>query len=99
MLSRPASLQARRNEGGSCVLHLAEGDESVGCPLWTSTRNSILLRLPQHFPHRHLQSLAYLLERRQLQILRPTLERAVIRPMHPNVVCESFLAEILRLTS
>ena len=49
-------------------------------------------RLANHFPHRHLESVADALERGELDVLLPALDRAVVGTVHFDVVREAFLA-------
>lgn len=55
-----------------------------------------LLRLgfPNHLPHRDFEPDADALERGELQVLLPALQRAVVSAVHLDVIREAFLAEL-----
>jgi len=53
---------------------------------------SACLRVANHFPHRHVEPVADALERGELHILLPALDRAVVRTVHLDAVREAFLA-------
>jgi len=50
------------------------------------------LRLTNDFPHRHLEPIADALERGELNVLLPALDRTVVGTVHLDVVREAFLA-------
>lgn len=86
-----------------------EGDWPHG-PLRYSTRlkrpsepwRPGLLRLRcllEDHPDRDIKSLTHLLEGIQLQVLLSPLDRAVVRPVHADLVGEALLAEAQRLAT